>query len=437
MNAKRRTPVRVDRVDHADQATLARSIGSRIRRARTAAGLTQQQLAQGRYTKAYISALENGLSKPSMAALSFIAARLGLPTSRFLEDEAEGWTRLQADLELAAGRWQAAVDAYQALLEQPSGAGTRAELLLGLAEAFAGLDQARDAVGAASTAAHLFASQGREGEEALANYWLSCGQYQQGNTAEARALLEGILVKLRAGLRVEPDFQARVLMALSSNASLEGEHAIALAYLEEIRGLSEGLDDRRRGVYLFDLAFSYRNTGDFEAAIRTGTAALALLRAAQAEFEAASLQRDLALSYLALGNSEKADEAVGAARTFFERLGDQLWLSYVADTEAQIVLARGEAGTAIELASQALDLAGETDNDFAALGALLTMARARRMQRRIDDALACYERAADLARREGKPARIRLVLGELAETLAAAGQHERAFRLLQEAVSAG
>lgn len=431
MNANRTTSTR------ADQGVLARNIGTRIRKARLEAGLTQQQLAAGRYTKAYISALENGLSKPSMVALSFVAERLGLPISRFLEDEAEGWTRLQADLELAAGRWQQAVDAYQALLERSSSARDRAELLLGLAEAFAGLDRAKDAVGAASEAAHLFASQKRAAEGALAEYWLSCGQYQQGNTVEARALLEGILAKLRAGLRVEPDFQTRVLMALSSNASLEGEHAVALAYLEEIRGLSEGLDDRRRGVYLFDLAFSYRNTGDFEAAIRTGTAALALLRAAHAEFEAASLQRDLALSYLALANSDKAVEAVRAARQFFERLGDRLWLSYIADTEAQIKLAKGEAGPAGELAAEALALAEETTNDFAALGALLTLARAHRAQDMNGESLAFYERAADLARREGKPARIRLVLGEFAEALAAAGDHERAFGLMREAVHAG
>ncbi len=409
----------------------------RIRRARLAAGLTQQQLAADRYTKAYVSALENGLSRPSMAALTYFAERLGLPTSRFLEDDVDGWTRLQADLELAAGRWQQAVDAYQALLEQSPAAVSRAELLLGLAEAFAGLDRARDAVGAASTAAQLFASQGREAEAALASYWLSCGQYQQGNTAEARALLEGILTKLRAGLRVEPDFQARVLMALSSNASLEGEHVVALSYLEEIRGLSEQLDDRRRAVFLFDLAFSYRHTGDYEAAIRTGTAALALFRVAQAEFEAASLQRDLALSYLALGSIDKADEAVSAARHFFEHLDDRLWLSYVTDTEAQITLARGEAGPAAELAGRALTLAEETPNDFAALGALLTLARAHRAQGLDSEALGYYERAADLARREGKPARIRLVLGELAEALAGVGDHERAFSLLREAVSAG
>jgi transcriptional regulator with XRE-family HTH domain len=431
MDPKPRTTRRTARGQH------ERTIGSRIREARLAAGLTQQQLAAGRYTKAYVSALENGLSRPSVAALTFFAERLDLPARRFLEDEVDGWTRLAADLELAAGRWQQAADAYEALLDQHADAATRPELLLGLAEAFAGLDRGREAVGAAATAAHLFASQGREAEEALANYWLSCGQYQQGNTGEARALLEGILARVRAGLRVEPDFHARVLMALSSNASLEGEHAVALAYLEEIRGLSAELDDRRRGVYLFDLAFSYRNTGDFEAAIRTGTTALGLLRAAQAEFEAASLERDLALSYLATGSVEKADQAARAARQFFERLGDQLWLSYVTDTEAQIALAKGDAPLAADLAGRALALAEATPNDFAEQGALLTLARADRALGRNGDALAHYERAADLARREGKPSRIRLVLGEYAEALAEAGDHERAFSLLREAVNAG
>ncbi len=431
MNATRRTRVKVD------DTALAQRIGTRIRQARLAAGLTQQQLAAGRYTKAYVSALENGLSKPSMAALNFLADKLGRPSSSFLHDMAQEWTRLEADLELASGGWQQAVDAYRLLLERPSGAAERAELLLGLAEGLAGLDRGSEAAAAASTAAHLFEELGREGEAALADYWLACGEYQQGNSGEARAILDAILVKVRGGLRVEPDFRIRILMALSSTMSRDGEHALALGYLEEIRGLSEGLDDRRRGVYLFDLAYSYRNTGDFEAAIRTGTAGLALLRAAQAEFEAASLERDLALSYLAMGNSDKAAESVRAARAVFEKLGDRRWLSYVTDTEAQIELARGDAGRAAELATSALELAEETGNDFAALGALLTLARARKTRGLDSEVVALYERATDLARREGKPARIRQVAGEFAEVLAALGEHERAFALMREALQAG
>ena len=49
---------------------LARRIGGRIREARHRAGLTQQQLAGDRYTKAYVSALETGIARPSMVVTS-------------------------------------------------------------------------------------------------------------------------------------------------------------------------------------------------------------------------------------------------------------------------------------------------------------------------------------------------------------------------------
>src|SRR6478735_8458416 len=94
-----------------DDSVLASRIGARIRAARLAAAMTQQQLAAGRYTKAYISALEKGHAKPSMAALNFISQRLGLPASRFLADANSSWDRLSADLALASGDWLGAADA--------------------------------------------------------------------------------------------------------------------------------------------------------------------------------------------------------------------------------------------------------------------------------------------------------------------------------------
>ena len=64
-----------------DESALAEAIGARIKQARLAAGLTQAQLAGDRYTKAYVSALEHGLAKPSMAALTFLSERLGVESS--------------------------------------------------------------------------------------------------------------------------------------------------------------------------------------------------------------------------------------------------------------------------------------------------------------------------------------------------------------------
>ena len=47
-----------------------------------------------------------------MAALTFFAERLRVTASRLIGDEAPTWSRLEADLHLAAGRWVEAYDAY-------------------------------------------------------------------------------------------------------------------------------------------------------------------------------------------------------------------------------------------------------------------------------------------------------------------------------------
>src|SRR3990172_3286379 len=130
-----------------DDGALAKSIGSRLKSGRLRAGLTQQQLAGDRYTKAYVSALENGLVRPSMAALNFFASQLGMPPSRLISDEAPAWHRVEADVHLAAGRWAQAVDAYSSLLDQPVASQFRAELLRGRAAGYARLNQALAAAG--------------------------------------------------------------------------------------------------------------------------------------------------------------------------------------------------------------------------------------------------------------------------------------------------
>ncbi len=420
----------------AGDTVLANRIGSRLRLARRRAGLTQQQLAGDRYTKAYVSALENGLVRPSMVALDYLADRLNVPPSRLIADDAPLWSRLEADLHLAAGRWVEAADGYTRLLDETTEPETRAELLRGRAEARARLNDGLAAAGDAADAARIFTAAGREPDALIATYWLANAQYEQGNTGEARALLGLILTRIRAGLRIEPDFELRVLMALSTVESREGEHARALGYLEEVRGASRGLDDRRRATYLFDLAYSYRETGDLEGAIRTGHESLALFRASGSELEMAALENDMALAYLALRNLPRASELAAKARARFEELNDQRWLAHVDDTAAQIALAEGRPEAAVELTDQAIRAAVESGNEKALLGALVTQARARVLQGDVDGATACFERAAEIARAAGPRGWLRDVLGQWAELLARNGQHERAYALTREALTA-
>jgi transcriptional regulator with XRE-family HTH domain len=416
-------------------AALARQIGERIREARRRAGLTQQQLAGERYTKAYVSALETGIARPSMVALSYLSDRLGLPPSHFLDEQTPAWTRLEVDMQLASGEWQAAADGYQTLLADTVDDQIRAELLRGQAEALVRLDRGREAVAAAAEAARIFGSLGRVSEEALSRYWLAYGLYLSDAEADARSMLQGLLTRVRAGLKVEPEFEMRLLIAMAAIESKSGNFAESLAHLESARGMADDLDDRRRAMFLFNLAINYRETGDVEAAIRSGTQGLALLRAAGSSFESAQIENDLAMAYLATGNVARARELAGEARREFEEAGDDRYLSAVLDTEAQVALASGDGDQAIQLARRAVALARQSGNQGVQLTAMLTEARALRSNDQADKAEERYAEAARLAREGHVPSRLREVLREWAGLRAEGGDHRGAYELTAEALT--
>jgi tetratricopeptide (TPR) repeat protein len=411
-------------------------IGARLRQARLKAGLTQQKLAGDRYTKAYVSALENGLVNPSMVALEYLASRLGTSASQLIADDRVGWSRLEADLLLASGQWQAAVDAYSAILSGAVDPISRADILRGAAEAMTRLDRGEEAVTMATEAVGLYEALGREADAALASYWLAAAVHHQDNVDDARAVLHALLAKVRAGLRVEPEFELRLLMALSTTEAREGSHEAALSYDEEIRGRADSLDDRQRATYLFDLSLSHRERGDYEAALRTGYASLALFDAARVEVDMASLQNEVALSHLATGSAVRAEELAASARSTFERLGDQRLLAHVFGTQAQIRAEGGEFEAALELARQSLELAELTGNQVAAVNALLTTARVQASLGHEAEAHGAFEKAVELARRLSRPSVMRRALTEWADHLAGAGDHRAAFELTREALGA-
>ena len=417
-----------------DDRPLAHAIGGRLRQARLAAGLTQQQLAGDRYTKAYISALENGIAKPSMAALNYLAPRLGKTASEILSDPTAAWARLEADLALAAGRWQDALDGYLTLLEQTQERGARASLLTGIAETLCRTDRPAEAIRPATEAAGLFRELARPADLARAEYWQASAHSQQDNPDEARAILRSILDRVRAGLDLGPDFATRLLIGLAALESYHGQPSTALAYLEEARGLAADLDMRRRGTFLAAMASAYRNAGDLEAAIRAGLQALALLRTAEADLEAGLVENQLALAYVAMGNIKHARETIRHARAASGT--DERLQSNLVDTEASIELAGGNAKRALELADEAIVLAERTEHGKALLDGLVTRANALVALGRADDAATTFERAAALAEESAPASRRRQVLSAWADSLAAAGRHDEAYALARRALEA-
>ena len=417
-----------------DDRPLAHAIGQRLRQARLAAGLTQQQLAGDRYTKAYISALENGIAKPSMAALNYLAPRLGKTSSEILSDPSAAWARMEADLALASGRWAAALDGYNSFLEIAEERGARAELLTGVAEALCRLDRPAEAIRPATEAARLFGELSRDADRARAEYWLASAHHQQDNPDEARGILRSILDRTRAGLDLGADTTTRLLIGLAMIESLQRQHSAALAYLEEARSVVAELDLRRRGAFLATLASTYRTAGDLEAAIRTGTQALGLLQAADADLEAAMVENQLALAYVANGSAKKARDIVRHARA--GAAGDERLLAGFADTEAVIELQDGKPERALELADEAIGMAERSEHRKALLDGLVTRARALGALGRAEDAAATFERAADLAEASAPASRRREILSAWADSLAAVGRHDEAYALARRALEA-
>jgi transcriptional regulator with XRE-family HTH domain len=412
---------------------LAKQIGTKLRTARHAAGLTQQQVAAGRYTKAYVSALENGLIKPSMAALRFLAVRLGTTPSELLAESDTRWARLDSELRLAAGDWQSAADGFSQLLDAAQGA-ERGRVLVGLAECLYRLGRGDEGVAIASEATELLGKARLTSETRQARYWLAASHHQADNPSEARRLLEQVLADDTEAVPLGPDLRVRLLIALASVMTHAGEPKSALGLLEEARGIGADLDDRRRGALLHSLALGYRETGDMEAAVRNGLQSLALYRSAEAVVEIATIENELALIFVGLGNLAQARRHSSAARREFERLDNQFALASISETEGQIALAAGDSATAGERAAAAVELARRSGNQKAEISGLLTQARAHRLRGDHAEAGAVLGVAADLARNGPKP-RLREILTEWSELVAESGDVQRAYELTREALA--
>ena len=416
-----------------DDRPLAASIGARLRVARKRAGLTQQALAGERYTKAYISALETGVAKPSMAALNYLSSRLGMPASSFISDTETTWTRLEADLRLAQGDFSAAAEAYGDLLAAEPNRPERASLLLGYAEALCRLDRGAEAIKPASEALAILDSLGRSAERMNAQYWLASGHHQSDNEEESRALLRALLETIRGCEAPDPLLHVRVLIALGAVEMSASRSEAAIAYLREADGLSSELDTRRRATFLQLIATGYRRGGDHEAAIRAATESLALFRSAEARIESAGIANHLALAYLASGSRERAAEMGRVGRETAVQAGDDRLLAHIADTQARIELADGHQAAAMALADEAIELSERTQNRPALLDAMVTKARILGESGGSDAATALLAEAAGIVRATGPAGRRRDVLTAWADALARGGDHARAYEIMREA----
>ena len=422
------------RVQVVDNRPLALRIGQRIKTVRLSRGMTQAEVAGDRYTAAYISALETGAAKPSMAALRFLSERLGTPVAQFVDADERRLRRVDADLKLAAGDWDASLTLYRQLTNEATDVRSRAEALRGQAEALMRLDRASEAVAPAAESVEGFRSLNADADAVAASYWLAYAHARSENYSEARQLLEHDLAEVRAGLNVMPDFEFRLLTALGNVAALEGRHEVALSYLNEAHGMSGDLDLRRRASFLAGLSLSYRQVGDLEASLVAGSQGLALFQASDSFLEISSLANNLALTYLAVGNAERAEEFARQALARAEEFGDEQLVAHITETRSRICLAAGRTDEALEFANKAIDIAQRSGTAIPMASALAMRGRIAASRRDFERARDDLSAAASAFRLHGQVSNLRDVLGELADVLFELGDTEGGKQAYKDAL---
>lgn len=419
-----------------DNSHVARRVGDRIRQARLRASLTQAQVAKGRYTAAYISALERGLAKPSMAALTFLSERLGVPIPDLVAEDRPAAGRMEAELLLVAGKWQEGLDRYDGLLDAAGeDRRQRAELLRGRAEALYRMGRGNDAIRPAAEAAELFDGLGAPADAAWARYWLASAHHAADNAAEARSILQELLDAQQGGLQVASDFRFRLLMSLGQVEARDGQPERAIARMEEARTLLADASLRRRAAFLSELAMHYKRSGDLERSIRTGHESLAVFRAAEAEVDEAALHVGMGLTHLELGNLAQASEHLSRARDLADASHDEPGLlSDVAEAEARLALARGDHSRARQRAEAALAAAAQGGSWMAGVGAQLTLGRLAHRTGDRDATESRFGQAAALLRERRSRGLLREVLAEWADVRSGWGDPEGANALYAEAL---
>src|SRR5438094_1035590 len=86
-------------------------LGERVRQLRTAAGLTQSDLAGDRFSKEYVSQIERGKTRPTRETIEWLAARLGVDAGFLTSGVAsEERSRLEGALARAEALYEAGED---------------------------------------------------------------------------------------------------------------------------------------------------------------------------------------------------------------------------------------------------------------------------------------------------------------------------------------
>jgi HTH-type transcriptional regulator, quorum sensing regulator NprR len=383
------------------------SVGDRLREARLARGLTQEQLAKGLATKGFISQIERNRTTPSLPKLRMMAERLGLPLGHFTDDKSPHeltYLRKSAELAVKAQEPERALNLVNEGLALPATANERAELLRIQGLAFEALGRLNDALASLQTAA---ATAPPDDPELSAAIYADIGYVQQQQeqfNAATEANLRA-LGWLDASKHADPALRARVLTNLGRSCYSLGQLEKADEHLQ--RALNAAIDAESR------------------------------LRIANAHMA-------LGISARAVGDLARAVEHCNRALDLHSRIGEHRAANRVLNNLGDVHYAAGRKREATALQQRCLERAREIRDDFEVGVAAGALARYDLDDNRVDHALAHAREARQASERSGDHLHLALAAaleGEAVERQGNASIADRHFafalRLLKERNAAG
>jgi tetratricopeptide (TPR) repeat protein len=412
------------------------SVGDRLREARLARGLTQEQLARGLATKGFISQIERNHATPSLPKLRVIAERLGQPLSYFVADrhpQQLTLLRKSAQLAVRADEPAQALDILREASNLPATANERADLQRIRGVALSELHRNKEALStlqdAASTAPiddpELNASIYAE----IATVLHIEERFNAAIEANRRAL--NWLDRCR---HADPDLRARVLTNLGSGSFRLGQQSEAMAYY--VRALDAATDAEsllRIANAHMALGVTARAVGELDLALDHCYRALELHSRIRHQRTANRILNNIGDVHYAAGRKRKAAELQRQCLERARELKDDLEIGVAAGELARYALVRGKANEAKVLARESQQAAGRSgDHIHQAVAVAVEAAAADRLgrprvaNRRFTEALQM------LADRNATTEWARVCM-MYADVLRGRGEDDRAFSLMRMA----
>jgi tetratricopeptide (TPR) repeat protein len=413
-------------------------LGSRIRELRRRLGLSQAELAGEELSPSYVSLLEAGKRTPSEDVLRGLAEKLNCEPEYLLEclsDDLGADLELElkfAELSITSGQPRAALDAFEKAAKRAVEAGLpRYDALAqwGVARALEGLGQLEEAARKYEALLRLRpADRGKVSSLALVVALCRClrelGDLDRGIEAAEKALAE--LRELKITPTTEGVELISTLVGLyAERGDLHTAEYLAQEAIEQVRGL----DDRRAvgAAYWNAGLVAHRNGHHGEAAVLVERA-LAMYAEGDDARAIARLQTAYASVLLSVvpPRPEMAQQLLDQARTALEDIGGAVDLAYVFTNLANAALQVGDYDAAIAHATSGLERLG-TEHRLQTARTLLVMAAAYFRRGDLEEAKRRQETAAMRLEASGANRQSAFAWAELAESLGATGDTERAL----------